>query len=624
MDQTALDEAWNRTWNAVQLKSGSDEAALENLQDLFAINGGLEYALSHTGPSRHGTMTLLHWSARWGRIRCVRELHRVGMNVDEESGNGETALALATRYIQKDVKAYLTTGLKAQTMENAVKLEPPRNTSGQRKRGPEDRRQQRATPQPPQLPVPQRASASTTELQKQLDALKRKCEMIQDRNHELETQLQEREKWNRDLRAQHMVVPATDDHYNTSHAPAYDPHEEMLLDKLATCNIVDLQNALEQAEMVGITKENPIMRRCQLALARLQMQGRSISTEGSALAKARALQRLAFEYTKNPYAVHVVVIWSRFLRRSERVWGSPLETHELIQRACGQVQSAFLKNLINLKKGERNSDEESPPIEDIARFMESCCKIVPFPSEIHVMPTGGKSTKVLLYFEFDGHCLVCVSNHSALWVKYIRSAASAFRATKIPHQCDKVEEEISHLRGGDKVPDGSQPDFNIIDDGEILAKELFTHSQFYKAFRHNNETLLSPEGAWKARPEWWQVHSLVGPDQTPDPTVVINKKETVVFAYYPVYVYVKSDQLARMNPKPGCCPWNDQKGCCGCCGLPICCKLEIICQGCCDCSPTSWALGFSIVGILVFAFGLTWIVGWASYLHGKGNYGNRL
>ena len=124
MNQAAIKDAWEIIWDTMD--SGTDEGALERLQDLLATSDGTQYAIEQTGSSRYGELTLFHWSARWGRSKCVRQLHATmvfaGMDVDVKTSNGETALDLAIRFSKKDVKEFL---LRAQQTKTSRKPDTP-------------------------------------------------------------------------------------------------------------------------------------------------------------------------------------------------------------------------------------------------------------------------------------------------------------------------------------------------------------------------------------------------------------------------------------------------------------------------------------------------------------------
>ena len=101
-----------------------------------------------------------------------------------------------------------------------------------------------------------------------------------------------------------------------------------------------------------------------------------------------------------------------------------------------------------------------------------------------------------------------------------------------------------------------------------------------------------------------------GPPQLKQPALVQNQLDTVVWRYKPVYMYLPSKVAHRLNPRAGCCPWKTRdEGCCTCIGWNWC-TLECVCEGCFDCSPTSWAIGFLIPGLILVVWALIYMVGW--------------
>lgn len=71
-------------------------------------------------------------------------------------------------------------------------------------------------------------------------------------------------------------------------------------------------------------------------------------------------------------------------------------------------------------------------------------QVIPFPSEALFVPE--RPNRVVLYFEYDGHCYVMASKHWKLWIRYIVSTAVAFDRPHAVQQCRSAFDSLVSSR----------------------------------------------------------------------------------------------------------------------------------------------------------------------------------
>jgi len=678
LTDTELESMWSACWDAI-MKGSDDTAENLTLKLLTSCRRGKLNGLTKTRHGYLGNLTLFHLAARTGCFKTVTLLIKAGIDPNIQTDTGETALDIARRQFKRRVVNLLINqegilqlqaeGLPAQLVQgHAGQTRTPHagnstnvSVNSRRTDGPGSptmslqlppqtivQSNTEGAPRPlgggmlpsnvptSNISLPQLTAddARAGDVDRRIVSINRHNQALTDQTRALRSQLESQKQQIFNLQRHNELQ--TRKLAESRKTKGLSPIEELLAEAVASYSQKRIIEAIKSAGEIGLRADNPSLQRAERALARLFLKGKPLSIDMPPLQQATALYHLAHNLHNRPYMVHIVILYARFLEKTLWSHGST-ENQNYIEHKIGDAKgmvAQIFEEMVTLVRSQSARHVESlPPGSEsgllgvaaqeergvhstnfVTMLLESFCKILPFPTEVHLV---SDSKKILLFFEFDGHCFVLSSSKWQLWLRYILCSAAGYYKPEVFEQCRIAFTEMQERQKVRfRAPHVSfkmflEQKFDIIADGSQLAAELRL-SHFYKAFRQNSDDVMDPRGPWIGVEEWWKTHRLVGPKQVPAPGYVKNHLETVVWRYYGSYTYFELHALRSMNDRPGCFPsiGNDE-GCCGCVSEQEYCVLELRHQGCCDCSPTSYALGFSTAGCVLAGLGILFFLGWS-------------
>ena len=421
-----VEAMFEQTWAATQAGGNMNNGqAVSSLLRLLNTPGGREYALNHKVSGYFGAdLSLYHWAAYSGSADVVEELIRSGQNPKSTNGKGETALDIAKRRFKGSVVSLLQDhsrmdGLtrEAADRDRAGQTTDVSNESNRRAEGaltstvsPE------ATPLVPTTSVnltPQPSGRGKRDMREGRGGGGGGGEGEYDDGGQYELTPDNRYSKVKPNDSGRLVIGTPRGAVGValgSPGGGFVTNEEGphtmaddLADALATCDLKTIQKALMAAKM-QLNKYAPnqggalfnksavaaMVRRCEQAEAKLIMNFQAINHGESYDEQAEALIQLARGVMSQawPYAAHMVVLYARHVIAEDAVaLGGPTGAQDKAREAQRMIATEY--NRVCEELGHQLHPQPSPTNRI---FMESVCKILPFPSEVHIVPSKGSYT----------------------------------------------------------------------------------------------------------------------------------------------------------------------------------------------------------------------------------------